>query len=77
MNANLTIDGSDSYFEYGFCLLKPDLVEHHDYEAVSSEMWKYFNSWYSCDFVIARYLIYDHNLGKTLLNLYPSIGRFD
>ena len=35
INDALAVDGSESYFEYGFCLMKPDLVEHHDYEAVS------------------------------------------
>ncbi len=52
--------------------LKPDLVEHHDYEAVSSEMWSYLSSWYSFDFAIPRYLVYDYKNEETYLELYPQ-----
>jgi hypothetical protein len=57
--------------DLGFCQLKDDLIEHHDYEAVSQNLWKYISSWYSFDYVISRYLSYDGNTDKTYLDLYP------
>jgi hypothetical protein len=52
--------------------LKRDLVEHHDYEAVSSEIWKYLSAWYGYDFALARYLLFDSKTEKTFLDLYPK-----
>jgi hypothetical protein len=37
----------------GGCL-KQSLVEHHDYEAVTSVIWKHLESWYGCDIIIER-----------------------
>lgn len=34
--------------------LKQSLIEHHDFEAVSAEIWKYLYSWYSCDKMLER-----------------------
>ena len=58
--------------DVGLSMLKPDLIEHHDYEAVSQEMWKYFSSWYAYDISIPRYLAYDIKTEKTFLELYPK-----
>lgn len=57
-------------------LLKQDLFEHHDYEAVSSEIWKYISSWYSYDIAIPRYIHYDHKTEKNYLELYPQIMQY-
>lgn len=46
----------DNNFNYR---LKSDLFEHHDYEAVSAEIWKYISSWYKYDTAIARYIVFD------------------
>ena len=51
--------------------LKSHLVEHHDYEAVSCEMWRYLSSWYLYDVAICRYLVYDPKTENTYLELYP------
>lgn len=48
------------------------MVEHHDYEAVSSEIWKYISSWYKHDISITRYLMFDNKTEKTYLDLYPK-----
>ena len=52
--------------------LKEDLIEHHDYEAVTVEVWRYLSSWYSYDVLIPRFLAYDSRTGKTYLDLYQS-----
>ncbi len=54
-------------------MLRSDLVEHHDYEAVSQEIWKYLSSWYQYDIALVRYLQYDAKTEKTFLELYPKI----
>lgn len=56
-------------------VLKPDLIEHHDYEAVSADVWKHLSSWYHYDIEISRPLYYDMRSGKTQLELYPGGTR--
>lgn len=72
ININLIKDESLSFLELGFYQLKEDLTEHHDYEAVTSEIWKHLSSWYAYDVLIQRYLHYDLRTEKTYLNLYPK-----
>lgn len=60
-------------FENTFLAIKDDLVEHHDYEAVSSEIWKYLSAWFNYDVAIPRYIVYDPKTEKTYLQLYPQI----
>ena len=37
-------------------LLKPNLIEHHDFIALPMAIWKYIYAWYSCDWSIVRFL---------------------
>lgn len=53
-------------------MLKKDLVEHYDFEAVSAEIWKYLSSWYQYDIAIPRFLAYDLRTDSTFLELYPG-----
>jgi hypothetical protein len=50
--------------------LKDGIIEHHDYEALTVDIWRYLSSWYSYDIVIPRFLAYDSRAGKTYLDLY-------
>eukprot|EP00347_Sterkiella_histriomuscorum_P024398 403331254 len=52
--------------------LKNNLIEYHDFEAVSSEIWKYISSWYKYDLTLARYLQFDNKSERTFLQLYPQ-----
>lgn len=52
--------------------LKADLIEHYDYEAVSSDIWKHLASWYGYDYQVPRFLSYDARNEKTHLELYPQ-----
>ena len=52
--------------------LKSDLIEHHDFEAVSVEIWKLLSAWYAYDIAVSRYLVYDIKTEKTFLDLYPQ-----
>jgi hypothetical protein len=56
--------------------LKENLIEHHDYEAVSVEVWKHLSSWYQFDIAIPRFLTYDARTDKTFLDLYHT-GLWD
>jgi len=56
--------------------LKENLIEHHDYEAVSVEVWKHLSSWYQFDIAIPRFLSYDARTDKTFLDLYHT-GLWD
>ena len=64
-NKNLLLEGN-------CMLLKPNLMEHHDYVCVSSEVWKYLYSWYSCDWSIVRYLKRNKSNDTIYLDLYPG-----
>ena len=52
--------------------LRRPLLEHYDFEALSSSMWRYLKSWYGCDVAVTRLLIRDRsNPTKYVLDLYP------
>jgi hypothetical protein len=57
--------------------LKDNLVEFHDFIAVSPEIWKLLHSWYTSDWSIARYLKQEKTGGGTkriwVLDLYPDV----
>ena len=54
--------------------LKPNLVEHHEFEAVSAAVWKHLYSWYTADMSIVRNVRKDRsNRNRTFLDLYPGI----
>jgi len=52
--------------------LKQNLLEHHDFEVIDLEVFKYLCHWYGCDYKIRRRIITD-SLDKTGLSvdLYP------
>lgn len=52
--------------------LKNNLIQHHDYEAVSSEIWKYLSSWYTYDVVIERQIRYDPDNENYYLDMHPE-----
>jgi hypothetical protein len=43
----------------GNILLRDDLIEHYDFEAVSHEIWKFLASWYQFDIALPRFISYD------------------
>ena len=54
--------------------LKDNLLEHHDYEAVSQKVFELLAEWYGCDFEIIRYLRSDpFRDNKIFLDLYPGM----
>jgi hypothetical protein len=54
--------------------LKEGLIEHYDFEAVSSQVWRHLFSWYQTDWSIARMMKKDKSTKKKLiLNLYPGM----
>ena len=53
--------------------LKENLLEHHDYEAVSKKVYDVLAKWYGSDFEISRMLRPDpFRDNKPYLELYPS-----
>jgi len=55
--------------------LKPNLIEHFDYEAVTKDVWLRLNSWFSCDFAVCRLIRRDDlNRTRVFLDLYPEMG---
>jgi hypothetical protein len=52
-------------------ILKPNLIEHFDFEAVSPAVWRYIYSWYSADWCIMRQIKRDRTAGG-ILDLYPE-----
>jgi len=57
--------------------LKDNIIEHFDYEAVGSAVWKHLYSWYSADWCIMRYLKRDKVTRKGLmLDLYPENSAY-
>ena len=56
--------------------LKDNLLEHHDYEAVSKEIYKNLKAWYNVDIDIIRFLKVDPLInGKLHLDIYPEKRR--
>ena len=54
-------------------VLKPNLLEHYDYEGVNKKMFKLLKQWYGVDYELTRFLIKDPmKEGKYLLDIYPS-----
>lgn len=53
-------------------MLKHDLIEHYDFEAVSVEIWKHLAAWYTFDVAIPRFIGYDLRSEKVFLDLYPE-----
>lgn len=51
------------------------MLEHHDYEAVSKNMFKYFKKWYDFDYDLIRFLKKDP-LDNNELYLDLSIGMY-
>lgn len=58
--------------------LKESIIEHFDYEAVSSSVWKHLYSWYSADWCIMRYLKRDKVTRSSglMLDLYPENSAY-
>ena len=57
-------------------ILKENLLEHHDYEAVSKNVFRYLKKWYGVDYEIVRFLKRDPLDDKKLcLELYPEKDR--
>ena len=53
--------------------LKPNLIEHFDFESLCPSVWKHFYSWYSADVQIVRSLKKDVlNRHVMILELYPD-----
>ena len=53
--------------------LKENLLEHHDFEAVSKQVYETLSDWYGSDFEITRLLKSDPSRPNQLvLDLYPS-----
>ena len=53
--------------------LKENLLQHHDYEAVSEKIYSCFKDWYGVDHDIKRILKVDPaNKKKLVLDLYPG-----
>lgn len=59
------------YFREG-TILKEDLIEHHDYEAVIPKVWDYLVSWYgfSDSEPILRPVRYDRKKKRHYIDLY-------
>lgn len=54
-------------------ILKDNLLEHHDYEGVSKEIYKNLKKWYNSDIDIIRFLKNDALMeNKLILELYPE-----
>lgn len=54
-------------------LLKNNLIEHHNFVALPTEIWKHIYAWYSADWSIVRFLRKDSAQG-VILDLYPLNG---
>jgi hypothetical protein len=65
------IDNAGLLLDDNCMILKPNLIEHHDYEALPQEVWKYILAWYSADWRIVRFLRRDAQQ-KTFLDLHPT-----
>ena len=65
------IDNASLLLDNNCMILKPNLIEHHDYEALPQEVWKYILAWYSADWRIVRFLRRDAHQ-RTFLDLHPN-----
>ena len=53
--------------------MNDNLLEHHDYEAVSKEIYKNLKKWYNVDIDIIRFLKIDPLINNKLyLDIYPE-----
>lgn len=53
--------------------LRDNLLEHHDYEAVSKEIYKNLKKWYNVDIDVIRFLKSDPLIpNKLFLDIYPE-----
>ena len=53
--------------------LKDHLLEHHDFEAVSKEVFEILAIWYGCDYEVIRFLRPDpSHPDRFFLDLFPS-----
>lgn len=53
--------------------LRDNLLEHHDYEAVSKQVFRYLKKWYGVDYEIVRFLKKDPiDEDRVFLDLYPE-----
>ena len=52
-------------------LIKPNLINHHDFEALPPEVWRYVLAWYSADWRIVRFLRRDAAHQGVFLDLHP------
>ena len=48
------------------------MIEHHDFEAVTEEIWSHLVTWYGCDINIERLIKYDNESDACILDLYPE-----
>ena len=39
-----------------YLILKDDIIERFDFEAVSLDIWRHFKSWYDCDLALLRFI---------------------
>ena len=59
-------------------MLREDLMEHHDYEAVPPEVWKYLVAWYGFkadQTPIMRLISFDKRTNKFFVDLYLEGNR--
>ena len=62
-----------SALNHKYIMLKDDLVEHFDYEAVNQLVFQYFKAWYGHDIQIMRFIKRDNvNRNELFLDLYPE-----
>jgi len=53
--------------------LKDNLLEHHDFEAINSNVYEHLVNWYGCDYDIPKLLRPDPtHPNKLYLELYPK-----
>ena len=55
-------------------MLKPNLIEHHDYEAIPEKVWYYLVCWYKFldKSPIVRPVKFDRKIGRYFIDLYPE-----
>ena len=68
--SDLLLPGADSTTT---STLKPGLLEHHDFEAISWEIYKNLKKWYNIDVEVKRYLKNDPlSKDQFFLDIYPE-----
>lgn len=58
--------------KYQHLVLKDNLIQRFDFEAVNSEIWSYFKAWYGCDYTLLRFVKKDGASGELYIELYPE-----